>query len=199
MENITREQFHMKKAEYEYLRDLTERKFLTHKIDYAFLDKYFYNDLDDGEYLVVDAVKCRYDISEFFFLLYNESQKKLIKLYPCRYTRKKMKEYYGWFHDYDALIYILQKGGVKRKTKKQRKRPPVPKWRDGCVSDYFLNGQMFRPVNYSNSVELVTKRLLPYKAIIEGYIQRKFETTFINFMYSTYWPKGNQNKTTKYV
>ena len=73
------------------MENLTPKQFLTKKIDYDYLDVCFYSDIEEGEYLVIEAIDYSiYDVIispakrrgwyDYFFLIYSESQKKLMKL-----------------------------------------------------------------------------------------------------------------------
>ena len=164
------------------MEDLTPKQFLTQKIDYDLLDVCFYSDIEEGEYLVIEAINYSvYDVIifpekrrgwyEFFFLIYSQSQKKLMRLYPCHYTRRKMKEYFKRLKEDEEFILTLQKD----KKKLNVRRPPAPKWREVCIYDYFKHNQVFRPINEYENVELVFIRLLSAKEIFDKMFKEEKE------------------------
>ena len=153
------------------------KHFLTKNIEYDLVNICFYSDLEEGEYLCIEALNyCVYDVIiapekrrgwySFCFLMYNESQKKIMRLYPCYYTRKKMKEYFKNLYEDDNLIFVLKKD----KRKPNVRRPPSPKWEEADIREYFKYNQVFRPINNYNSVKLVGIR---EKEIIDRMIEEE--------------------------
>ena len=96
--------------------NLTQKNFLTRRIDFDELKICFYSDIEEGEYIIIDNIELTvYDVIiapekrrgryDFFFLMYSEKKKELMKVYPCYYTKRKMSEYYDILKViYDVII-----------------------------------------------------------------------------------------------
>ena len=142
----------------------SQKEFLTRNIDHLELETCFYSDIEDGEYIVISTVKLMvYDVIiapekrrgwyDFYFLIYSEKTKKLMKLYPCYYTKRGMGENYVILKE-DNHVVILE----KEKQKENVRRPPAPKWRKALFLDYFERNHQFRHTNEYDNVELIKKR-----------------------------------------
>ena len=141
-----------------------QKNFLTSNIDHNQLEIYFYSDLEEGEYIVIKVVELViYDVIiapekrkgwySFFFLIYSEKEKKLMKLYPCFYTRQGMQQYYDILKE-DKHLVILE----REKQKQGVRRPPAPKWRMASFYDHFEKNVQFRE-NIDDKVSLVKRRM----------------------------------------
>ena len=142
----------------------SQKNFLTSNIDYKQLEICFYSDLEEGEYIVIEVVELAvYDVIiapekrkgwyDFFFLIYSEKEKKLMKLYPCFYTRRGMNRYYDFLKEDEHLV-ILE----REKQKQGVRRPPAPKWHIASFDKYFENNVQFRQ-NIDDEVSLVKRRM----------------------------------------
>ena len=145
------------------MEGISQRAFLTRRIDFDELKICFYSDMEEGEYIIIDNIELtvyygiialekrrgRYD---FFFLMYSEKKKELMKLFPCYYTKRKMVEYYDMLKE-DDNIFILE----KEERKQGVRRPPSPKWYEASFPDYFERNHQFRHTNEYDNVELVKR------------------------------------------
>ena len=117
------------------MEGISQKDFLTYKIDYDEIEVYFYNDLEAGEYIAIEYVEYRFFCDRIFkpdnrkgryssyFLIYSKKNMKLMKLYQCYYTKRGMREHYQKLKEDDDCIIILQKD---EKEGGCTKTPPLP-------------------------------------------------------------------------
>ena len=145
------------------MEGMSQKAFLTRRIDSDELKICFYNDLEAGEYIAVKYVEYPwYDIIfkpdnrkgryNSYFLIYSKKNMKLMKLYQCYYTKRGMREHYQMLKE-DEHVIILQ----KEEKKEGVRRPPSPKWVEKPFSEYFEKNHQFRYVNEYDTVELVKR------------------------------------------
>ena len=147
------------------MEGISQKDFLTYKIDYDEIEVYFYNDLEAGEYIAIEYVEYRFFCDRIFkpdnrkgryssyFLIYSKKNMKLMKLYQCYYTKRGMREHYQKLKEDDCII-ILQKDEKKEGVR----RPPTPKWIEKPFSEYFDKNHQFRYVDDGyETVELVKR------------------------------------------
>ena len=143
------------------MEGMSQKGFLTRKLDSDEFRNCFYNDLEAGEYIAIQYVEHPwYDIIfkpdnrkgryNYYFIIYSKKDMELINLYPCYYTKRGMREHYQKLKEDDCVI-ILQKDEKKEGVR----RPPTPKWTEKPFSDYFDKNHQFRYIDEYVTVKLV--------------------------------------------
>ena len=154
--------------------------YFTRNVDlYELEAPYFYDDLEDGEYIVIDAIKLEfyeYIIPSHrgrkgydrYFLIYNEKKKELLQLYPCYYTEYEMMDYWNLAKDEYTILKF-----EKTPPQPGAKTLPLPKWHKVWFFNYFQKGQQFRYNPDDGELELITcERKGPtVKAISSSYME----------------------------